>query len=239
MAAADDPNIDMVLGGYVSVIDGIKESEKETLEGKGLHIVNTNINLDSYNIFAQNANIYEGGTTKINATISTSNLIFSIANVQVVSGTIPTLTVQNRVHLNGNTLTIDEADENSSWTARITISAHPTWSESNIATCSLTVSAIAVESLEISGPEEVAANGSGSYTVSVVPAVNTKTTPSYSWSVSEGSISPTGSFIASTDAASVDITVTGSFYGTSITGTKKVNIGQNALDNNTQNPRVF
>ena len=114
MAAADDPNIDMVLGGYVSVIDGIKESEKETLEGKGLHIVNTNINLDSYNIFAQNANIYEGGTTKINATISTSNLIFSIANVQVVSGTIPTLTVQNRVHLNGNTLTIDEADENSS-----------------------------------------------------------------------------------------------------------------------------
>ena len=45
------------------------------------------------------------------------------------------------------------ADENATWSARVTVSAHPTWSESNVQTTVITVNAIGVTSVEIQGPD--------------------------------------------------------------------------------------
>ena len=240
MNAAEDTNCDIVLGGYVKVTGGIKESQKQILESKGLHIIDTQTIPDTFRIYADSNVITEDSQVAFKSyNIALDTLEFSIANVQVNSTSIASSVVKSRITMEGNILKVRAADENATWSARVTVSAHPTWSESNVQTTVITVNAIGVTSVEIQGPDQVASNDNAIYTVKLLPENNTKYDPTLTWSCLHGTINNSGSYIATGEGTEDTITVSANYYGTAITGTKKITIGQNVLDNDLQNPRVF
>lgn len=98
-----------------------------------MHIVNTQTITDTFRIYADKNVITEDSEVTLKAyNIALDTLVFNIASVQVNSTTIASSVVEGRITLDKNILKVAAADENATWTARVTISAHPTWSESNV-----------------------------------------------------------------------------------------------------------
>lgn len=242
MIAAEDPNCDMVLGGYAKVNEPITENQYNTLTNKGLNIVNTIVQQDMFSIQTTTGSweMLEGNSVTFKSTgIALENLNFTF-EVTSVTG-LPTQTLRNRIHIDGNVLTVDPADENVSWTGYIRVTATAKYNEGTKQNATITVRGIAVTGVNISGANEVNGGSNETYTFAVVPANNTKSYSNIAWSAVSGNITGTNtaSYRAPLDAAEDTITCSLTYYGTTVEASKTVSVGLVALDAFTNNVPLF
>lgn len=186
VAVAQDDNVEKDVKGYATMVQGdtIKRYQKYILDNKfpNLNLVNVLVSADVFRLAKTSGNnaIKEGGSSKIIATgIDMGLLDWEITHNITVSGAIAVdrSVIESRFHFNSKTgdITIDNAQENASWTDVIVLRAYPNYDHDNWQEISITVTAVEVADAALTFDSTLVGKGAMvTYAVNVYPITHTK-----------------------------------------------------------------
>lgn len=174
-------NIVSDVRGHITTSSGlITRYTKWQLEQKYEHLViHAQEVADTLSIVPVRSTINEGERTNITVTGMTASSVkfriqHSFRNVYGISQSA----AQARIHMEGNTLIVDEPEENASWIDDVTIQAIPIYEEwsnpETIASCTVTVTAKELTGIVLTAPSACVLGETFGVDVTLVPSTNTK-----------------------------------------------------------------
>lgn len=179
-----DTNVQSDVRGHITTSSGrIAKYTKWQLSqkyGENL-VIHAEEDDDVFSLIPVRNAINEGESTVITVTgMSASSvkfrLLHSFRNVYGINQAA----AQARIHMEGNTLVVNQPEENASWTDEVTIQAIPLYEEwstvepSGIASCTVTVTAKEITGIALTAPSMVVYGEMFQSEVTLIPSSNTK-----------------------------------------------------------------
>jgi len=253
-------NITGSCSGWITV-DRLYKSQYVLLRNLGVNIasptfencLDDNFTIDSI----LNKTIYEGQSIALSSNnISNDVLTYSMnssTDIAIVSKDETTTDsyIKGRINLRNNSIVVQAASQNDSWTARVTVHATPTYNyidnngqrqivQGNSVATVLTVTATAVTNIVITGPDMVNAGETVVYNATLRPAASTKIYSSVTWtSLQDGFINNSNSYKINGDNPTDTITATVTLYGSTLNASKNITLGVELLNDTDKNPQMF
>lgn len=175
-------------GGVTTEVSGVVKSksgqmyksEYSAISGLGFTIIDTETLPDIFTLYCPSSNIVkEGGSVKLYSTgIPMSKLVLEIAMHEIIisGGNISEDIIKERVHIEGDMLVVDPAEENASWRDVVTIKAYPDYDPDNVVLINapITCQGIAMSGITINASSAVLVGKTASVGVTAQPENTTK-----------------------------------------------------------------
>ena len=196
VALYKDGNVTKDCSGYVKAASGkLTKSEYIYIQNLGFTIVDTVTTADEFTLYAANNNVvYEGKSVQLYSTgIDIKDLVLTVVANEIVitSGAISEEIIKNRIHISETGLvTVDDAEENSTWQDVITIQAYPNFDPTNKVLISnpITIKGIAMSGVSIVAANSVIIGGKINVEVNTLPSDNSKNNYRLELSANDGVI---------------------------------------------------
>ena len=235
-----DENVEKSISGVVYK-ETLYDSEKDALEAIGLTVLTGAQLEDQFTVYPALEYLNEGESTPIEANgINAAALKFDVMEVKVTydGDNLGEEYIASKIKFDFNVLKVDAAKENSSWIAEVTFKAYPPAHPINYRTGKVTINAVGITNVTISGGSMLNEGDTATYSGQVLPENNTKTFSKIAFSAKYGHFGD-NLYSAPIGYASDIITATVSAYGKAYTGTKSLVIGTVILNSTDKNPVVF
>ena len=175
-------------GGVTTEVSGVVKSksgqmyksEYNAISGLGFTIIDTETLPDIFTLYCPSSDIVkEGGSVKLYSTgIPMSKLVLEISMHEIIisGGNISEDIIKERVHIEGDMLVVDPAEENASWRDTVTIKAYPDYDPDNVVLINapITCQGIAMSGITINASNAVLVGKTASVSVTAQPENTTK-----------------------------------------------------------------
>lgn len=235
-----DDSVEKDISGVVYK-PSLYNSEVDALETIGFTVLTDAQLEDQFTIYPGLEYLNEGEYVDVQANgINTAALSFEILDVKVTynADNLDEDYIKRKFSFEHNRLVVDSARENASWIAEVTFKAAPQSHPLNYRTAKVTVNAVAISSISITGPSMLNEGDVTTYTAQVLPDNNTKPHSAITFTAKYGHFGG-NIYTAPVGYSSDEITATVSAFGRGFTGTKSLVVGTVILNNTDKNPLVF
>lgn len=175
-------------GGVTTEVSGVVKSksgqmyksEYNAISGLGFTIIDTETLPDIFTLYCPSSDVVrEGGSIKLYSTgIPMSKLVLEIAMHEIIisGGNISEDIIKERVHIEGDMLVVDPAEENASWRDTVTIKAYPDYDPDNVVLINAPIicQGIAMSGITINASSAVLVGKTASVGVTAQPENTTK-----------------------------------------------------------------
>ena len=216
VALSLDGGVTTEVSGVVKSTSGqMYKSEYNAISGLGFTIIDTETLPDIFTLYCPSSDIVkEGGSIKLYSTgIPMSKLVLEISMHEIIisGGNISEDIIKERVHIEGDMLVVDPAEENASWRDTVTIKAYPDYDPDNVVfiNAPITCQGIAMSGITINASSAVLVGKTASVSVTAQPENTTKDNRRIAISATHGAIG-NGTYMA--PDSPVEDTITAECY---------------------------
>lgn len=235
-----DDSVEKDISGVVYK-PSLYDSEVDALETIGFTVLTDAQLEDQFTIYPGLEYLNEGEYVDVQANgINAAALSFEILDVKVTynADNLDEDYIKRKFSFEHNRLVVDSARENASWIAEVTFKAAPQSHPLNYRTAKVTVNAVAISSISITGPSMLNEGDVATYTAQVLPDNNTKPHSAITFTAKYGHFSG-NIYTAPVGYSSDEITAMVSAFGRGFSGMKSLVVGTIILNNTDKNPLVF